>query len=429
MQQHNDSYVISLDNPAQANSDFVLNWLPQLDQQPKLALFNEQQGEYNYHVLMLLPPTHTLVSENTQAREVIFVIDSSGSMSGESMKQAKAGLLFALEQLSAEDSFNIIDFDHEAHKLFPDAVENTAQTRQTAENFIHQLQADGGTEIAGAVELALDKPNSQQLRQIIFLTDGSIGNESQIFKLIENKLGNNRLFTVGIGSAPNSYFMTKAANFGRGTYTYIGSTGEVQTQLEQLFKKLRHPALTDLQLIGSQQENIDLQPQNLPDLYLGEPLFVSYRTPIDQAISLKISGQSDIYNWSNHLPVVVNGKDKGIAKLWARQKIASINSNFDLSHADKKQQILDIALEFGLVSDYTSLVAVDKTPARIREALHQQRLKNPLPKGFKAQHGYPKGGTVANLAFLIGILSLMLALAYYLILNRNKVVLIFTRTR
>ena len=126
---------------------------------------------------------------------------------------------------------------------------------------------------------------------------------------------------------------------------------------------------------------------------------------------------------------MVNGKDKGIAKLWARQKIASINSNFNLNHADKKQQILDVASSFGLVSDYTSLVAVDKTPARIREALHQQRLKNPLPKGFKAQHGYPKGGTVANLALFIGLLSLLLALAYYLTLNRHKILIALTRTR
>ena len=420
IQQHGDNYEISLENPTQADRDFVLNWQPQLGQKPKVALFSEQHDNHNYHVLMMLPPTHTLVSENTQPREIIFVIDSSGSMSGESMQQAKAGLLFALNELGPQDTFNIIDFDHEAHKLFPNAVANSEQTRHSAVEFVNSLQADGGTEIASAVQLALDKPQSDRIRQIVFLTDGSIGNESQIFKLIENKLGNNRLFTVGIGSAPNSYFMTKAANFGRGTYTYIGNVNEVRTQLQDLFMKLRHPALTDLKLTGAKAIDIDLQPKVLRDLYIGEPLFVSYRTPKDHAVILKVSGKSDVYDWSSNIPVVVNGKDKGIAKLWARHKIASINSNFDLSYDDKRQQVIDTALDFQLVSDFTSLVAVDKTPARVREALKQQRLKNPLPKGFKAQHGYPQGGTIANIALLIGALSLLLALAYQLMLHRRR---------
>ena len=420
IQQHDDNYQVSLENPTQANRDFVLNWQPQLGQQPKVALFSEQHDNHNYHVLMMLPPTHTLVSENTQPREVIFVVDSSGSMSGESMQQAKAGLIFALSELGPQDRFNIIDFDHEARKLFPNAVENSPQTRQSATEFVNQLQADGGTEIASAVQLALDKPESELLRQVVFLTDGSIGNESQIFRLIENKLGNNRLFTVGIGSAPNSYFMNKAANFGRGTYTYIGSINEVRSQLQNLFKKLRHPALTDLQLTGAKSSTIDLHPKVLRDLYLGEPLFVSYRTEKDHAVSLKVSGKSDVYDWSSNIPVVVNGDDKGVAKLWARQKIASINSNFDLSYDDKRQQVIDTALDFQLVSDFTSLVAVNKTPARIREALKQLRLKNPLPKGFKSKHGYPQGGTIANLALFIGILALLLALAYQLMFNRRR---------
>ncbi|AOE48907.1 marine proteobacterial sortase target protein [Kangiella sediminilitoris] len=419
-QQHGDSYEIELENPTQANRDFILNWQPQLGQDPKIALFSESKEDYNYHVLMMLPPTHTLVGEQAQPREMIFVIDSSGSMSGESMQQAKAGLLFALEQLGSDDTFNIIDFDHEATKLFPNAVANTSETIQLAEYFVKQLDADGGTEIAKAVDMALDKPEAERLRQIVFLTDGSIGNEAQVFELIENKLGNNRLFTVGIGSAPNSYFMNRAANFGRGTYTYIGNINEVQGQLETLFKKLRYPALTNLRLAGGEQQTIDMQPSVLRDLYLGEPLFAAYRTSKNSAISMKVTGQSDVYQWSKNIPVVVNGKDKGIAKLWARQKIAAINADFGLGYDEKRQQILDTALEFHLMSDYTSLVAVDKTPARIREALKQKRLKNPLPKGWKNPHGYPRGGTVANLAMVIGFISLLLAMTYQLTVNRRR---------
>ncbi|HEY9030784.1 MAG TPA: marine proteobacterial sortase target protein [Kangiella sp.] len=428
-QQTGDQYTILLENPAQAERDFVLNWQPQLGQEPRVALFSESHDDHNYHVLMMLPPTHDFVQQKTQPREMIFVIDSSGSMSGESMQQAKQGLYYALSQLGSNDTFNILDFDHEARKLFDEAVPATQSNLEMAKYFVATLEADGGTEIAKAINLALDKPNSTLLRQVVFLTDGSIGNERQIFQMIENQLGNNRLFTIGIGAAPNSYFMSKAANYGRGTFTYIGKATEVQTKLEQLFKKLRYPALENLSLEHLSQEKasasqLELYPGHLRDLYLGEPLFVSYRTPKGMQDSLQVKGQADSYDWSFKLPPVTNGKDKGIARLWARMKIDSIKSDFAMSHDQSRQQILQTALYYHLVSDYTSLVAVDKTPARVTEELKKLQLANRTPAGWKApngsKHGYPQGGTAANLAILIGLLSLLLAMVYQFTLSRRN---------
>ncbi|AUD79826.1 marine proteobacterial sortase target protein [Kangiella profundi] len=429
-QQTGNEYTIQLENPAQAERDFVLNWQPQLGQEPKVALFSESYEGHNYHVLMMLPPTHDFVQQKTQPREMIFVIDSSGSMSGDSMQQAKQGLYYALTQLGSEDTFNIIDFDHEATKLFDEAVPATQANLEMAKYFVATLEADGGTEIAKAINLALDKPNSTLLRQVVFLTDGSIGNERQIFQMIENQLGNNRLFTIGIGAAPNSYFMSKAANYGRGTFTYIGKASEVQSQLEKLFKKLRYPALENLSLENQSLGNkslgngtaskLELYPGHLRDLYLGEPLFVSYRTPKGVNNSIQVKGQAESYDWSFKLPPVTNGKDKGIARLWARMKIDAIKSDFNLGYDQSREQILQTALDYHLVSDYTSLVAVDKTPARVMEELKKLQLANRTPAGWKAPHGYPQGGTVANLAMLIGFLALLLALAYQYKLNRRN---------
>lgn len=428
-QQTGNQYTIKLENPAQAERDFVLNWQPQLGQEPKVALFSESYEGHNYHVLMMLPPTHDFVQQKTQPREMIFVIDSSGSMSGDSMQQAKQGLYYALTQLGSEDTFNIIDFDHEATKLFDEAVPATQSNLEMAKYFVATLEADGGTEIAKAINLALDKPNSILLRQVVFLTDGSIGNERQIFQMIENQLGNNRLFTIGIGAAPNSYFMSKAANYGRGTFTYIGKASEVQSQLEKLFKKLRYPALENLSLANQSLENgaaskLELYPGHLRDLYLGEPLFVSYRTPKGANHNIQVKGKAESYDWSFKLPPVTNGRDKGIARLWARMKIDAIKSDFSLSYDQSREQILQTALDYHLVSDYTSLVAVDKTPARVMEELKKLQLANRTPAGWKApngsQHGYPQGGTAANLAMLIGLLTLLLALAYQYTLNRRN---------
>ncbi|ACV27826.1 marine proteobacterial sortase target protein [Kangiella koreensis] len=423
-QQTGGQYTIQLENPAQAERDFVLNWQPQLGQQPKVALFSESYDDHNYHVLMMLPPTHDLVQQKTQPREMIFVIDSSGSMSGESMQQAKQGLYYALSQLSINDTFNIIDFDNDANKLFDEAVPATLSNLEMAKYFVATLEADGGTEIAKAINLALDKPDSSLLRQVVFLTDGSIGNERQIFQMIENQLGNNRLFTIGIGAAPNSYFMSKAANYGRGTFTYIGKASEVQTKLEQLFKKLRYPALENLSLESKYSDQLELYPGRLRDLYLGEPLFVSYRIPKGVTNSVQVKGQADAYDWSFKLPPVTNGKDKGIARLWARMKIDAIKSDFNLSHEQSREQILKTALEYHLMSDYTSLVAVEKTPARVMEELKKLQLANRTPAGWKpphgSLHGYPQGGTAANLAMLIGFVTLLLALAYQFTLSRRE---------
>ena len=418
-QQYGNQYQISLANPAQAEQDFILNWKPQLGQEPTVALFNQRMGDYNYHLLMMVPPTHQFIQKHYQAREVIFVIDSSGSMSGQSMEQAKAGLTYALKQLRQEDSFNIIDFDHNATKLFPDAVAFNSDNLQSAHSFINRLTADGGTEIGKAVQLALDKPNSEKLRQIIFLTDGSIGNEQQVFSLIHNRLGNNRLFTVGIGSAPNSHFMKNAAEFGRGTFTYIADVSEVENKLAQLFNKIRYPVMSNLTLEQGPLANIDLQPKYLPDLYIGEVLYASYRTPINSSFPMQIQGQVDNYQWFYDLPQVVNGHDDGIAKLWARMKIDSLKNDSIYSSRDQqsiKQDILDTALTFKIVSDYTSLVAVDKTPARVLQQLKHIQMANRLPKGWSQSktHGYPQGGTTASLSLAMGLISLFIIIFYFI---------------
>lgn len=423
-QQFNQDYQIHLAEPSQAEQDFVLNWQPQLGQKPTSVLFNQHTKDYNYHLLMMLPPTHDLLQEEVQAREMIFVVDSSGSMSGTSMEQAKAGLHFALEQLNADDSFNIIDFDSESRLLFPQAVTVSPETINQASLFIEQLEAEGGTEIVGAVELALSKPSSEKLRQVIFLTDGSIGNEAQIFSVIHNKLGNNRLFTIGIGSAPNSYFMSKAAEFGRGSYTYISNINQVEGQLKLLFSKLRYPILRDIKLQGGNISAIDLQPKTIPDLYLGEPLFISYRIPMAISHPMSVHGKTSNYQWSFDLPMVVNGADKGIAKYWARMHIDSLSNELIRSNNTEKSesirgQILNTALSHHLVSQFTSLVAVDKTPARISEQLKQLQLENRLPAGFSApkKHGHPQGGTLSNLMLLLGFMSLIMAFAKLLFIR------------
>ena len=132
--------------------------------------------------------------------------------------------------------------------------------------------------MAGAPEAALVGSDDPQLvRQVVFLTDGSVGNEDRLFGIIRERLGDTRLFTVGIGSAPNSHFMTKAAHFGHGTFTCIGEVREVEERIGRLFAVLESPVLTDIEIAWPAGVSVESWPPRVGDLYLGEPVVVSAR--------------------------------------------------------------------------------------------------------------------------------------------------------
>ncbi|MGA8006658.1 MAG: marine proteobacterial sortase target protein, partial [Burkholderiales bacterium] len=256
-----------------ANRDFVLNWAPRPDTAPQLAWFTEKKGGRYYALLMLMPAP---AAAARLPREVIFVLDTSGSMAGASIRQARDALVLALERLAPDDRFNVIEFNSAARALFPEAREASAAHVDRAVAWVRGLAARGGTEMAAALNLALDGGDAaDHVRQVVFLTDGAVGNEEQLFSLIKARLGDSRLFTVGIGSAPNSHFMRKAAELGRGTFTYIGRIDEVGAKMATLFAKLEAPVLKDITLRWPAAAHAEAWPARVPDLYAGEPLVIS----------------------------------------------------------------------------------------------------------------------------------------------------------
>lgn len=208
--------LIRFSGEVAADRDFVLEWEAEKLKSPHAGLFTENRGETDYLLLMLMPPE----GENTDRplpRELIFVLDTSGSMAGPSIIQAREALILAISRLHGYDRFNVIEFNSTARKLFSKAEAADSENRDRAVHFVRSLEADGGTEIASALDMALDgRKDHERIRQVIFLTDGSVGNEENLLTTIDSRLGDSRLFTVGIGSAPNSYFMSRAAVMGRG---------------------------------------------------------------------------------------------------------------------------------------------------------------------------------------------------------------------
>ncbi|WP_291844929.1 marine proteobacterial sortase target protein [Maricaulis sp.] len=354
--------------PIPANRDFVLTWRAADPHAASAALFIEEwQGE-TYLLAQVLPPAEMSDAIPRRDRETIFVIDNSGSMAGASMRQARAALITALQRLEPTDRFNVIRFDNTMDQLFPQAVPANPGNITTALAFARRLEAEGGTVMLPALNAALRDTRSDsddQVRQVVFLTDGAIGNEAQLFSAIDAGLGRSRLFPVGIGSAPNSYFMSRAARLGRGTFTHIGQVSEVEARMEALFTALERPVMTDLDVLFPDEALSEIWPAPLPDLYHGEPVTLTARLGRRDGVMV-IEGALAGAMWRETLSLANAREGRGIAALFGRNRIRALEeARFQgASQAGIDAAVLQTALDFDLVSRLTSLVAVDVTPAR-----------------------------------------------------------------
>ncbi|MCZ7660396.1 MAG: marine proteobacterial sortase target protein [Xanthobacteraceae bacterium] len=387
-ESQDDARLIRLaGNAVPADRDFELTWRPATSEAPAVGLFRERVGEADYLVAFVTPPA-LAQAEEARPREIVFVIDNSGSMGGTSIAQAKASLVYALDRLRPTDRFNVIRFDDSMDVLFPDTVAGAAVHVARAKGFVLALEARGGTEMLPPLQAALADPRPDDagtLRQVVFLTDGAIGNEQQLFDTLTAMRGRSRVFMVGIGSAPNSFLMTRAAELGRGTFTHIGSAAQVDTRMRALFEKLESPAVTNLSAAVS-GARADVTPGTLPDLYRGEPLVIAAKLG-DLAGTLEVKGTVGDRPWVVRLPLAQAAEGRGLSKLWARRRIADaevLRTLRRLAPEEADRTILALALEHHLVTRLTSLVAVDRTPSRPEGArLTRADLPLNLPAGWE----------------------------------------------
>ncbi|NGM49213.1 marine proteobacterial sortase target protein [Caulobacter sp. 602-2] len=371
---------------APADRDFVLTWKPVPMAAPGVAMFREKVAGAHYVLAQVTPPIAARAAP-PPARDIIFVIDNSGSMGGESMRQAKAGLLYGLSNLKPADRFNVVRFDDTLTVLFEGSVAADTANLAKARKFVSGLEATGGTEMVPAMAAALRDENGRadsRVRQVVFMTDGAISDEQGLFDAITAGRGRSKVFMVGIGSAPNTYLMGRAAELGRGTFTHIGSTDEVETAMRTLFDKLESPVATNL-VARFEGTGSDAAPAVLPDLYRGEPVTLAARVDdLDGVVT--IGGFIDGRPWETRVRLRDAEAGKGISKLWARRKITDAEVARTLAQITEDEadaRVLKLGLDHGLVTSQTSLVAVDKTPARPASApLLRSDLPLNLPAGW-----------------------------------------------
>lgn len=424
-QQSNDAQRAEITLTATMDRDFVLNWQVDSGDKPLALAFSEQTQNGYFTSLLFVPPKQA--AETVLPREIVFIIDTSGSMSGAAIRQAKAGALQALGALHAEDAFNIVEFNSDYSMLFSRSQAADAGNLATAKAFINGLQAGGGTEMAAPLQKVLTTPPmAEHFRQVVFLTDGSVSNEKALFRLIHRHLDKSRLFTVGIGSAPNHFFMRQAASFGRGTFTYIGNINEVSEKMNALFQQLQYPTLTDIQVGLPSAQAAEIYPNPIADLYLGQPVVAHIKTdsaPTNSDIS--ISGQMQGQPWVNTPKISKRIKNtetteiteatppanSGLDKLWAREKINRLNT-LNISSGDPHRhdaEIEKLGLAYQLVTAKTAFVAVEERISRdtTTTAMKTKAVPNQMPAGNSMS--FPRTATSSTLTLILGIVCLWLA--------------------
>ncbi len=427
-------YSIALANGvSEMDRDFVLTWRPVTGSEPQAALFTENVEGMQYGLLMVVPPAGA-PRDTALNREIVFIIDTSGSMGGVSIEQARASLVDALERLGPDDRFNVIEFNSSHASLFRNAVPATRSNILMAKGFVQRLNASGGTEMLPALRAALMQRRDPDLlqsgtavRQVIFITDGAVGNEAELFRAVAEHLGDTRLFTVGIGSAPNSFFMRKAAEVGRGSHTHIGKLDEVGLKMGALFEKLARPAALDIQI--DWPAGAEAWPPRVPDLYYGEPLSVTVKLPVNYAQdAITVRGKLGGRDWSRRIGIADVAGDgesaDGVATLWARRKISALldRGRAGVPEEETRSEVLKVALAHQLLSPYTSFIAIEELISRPEgEGLARKALANSRPRGQSEQgFAFPAGATSGPAKVWFGIFGLFVSLLLHL-LRREEV--------
>lgn len=353
---------------APARADFVLEWAPAVGREPRAVYFIEKIGDERYALLMVMPPDTADAAAARLPRESVYVIDTSGSMQGDSIEQARKALQLGLDRLAPGDAFDVIRFSGDATALFGQSLPVDSGKVRNARDWVGGFKADGGTNMLAALQLALPQGQAGSLlRQVIFATDGQVSGEAELLHFIDRHLGESRLFTVAIGSAPNAAFLRKAAARGRGTFTAIDSTDKVAAGMADLFARIETPLLRDVAVRWSDPV-AEAWPERISDLYLGEPIVVTARLR-GAAGTVEVEGLRGDEPWMDEIPAAAEVRGAGLDKLWAGQKVqALLDSLAGGADPDEvEREVTELGLRYHLLTPYTSLVVVDPEAAPLPE--------------------------------------------------------------
>ena len=397
------------------NKDFVLRY-DVAGQAIQDALLTHRTDKGGYFTMILQPPDR-VKAEDVMPKELVFVVDTSGSMQGFPIEKAKETMKLALDSLYPSDTFNLITFAGDTHILFPEPVPATRENLRRAKAFLSSRTGEGGTEMMSAIKAAL-KPSDDQshVRIVCFMTDGYVGNDMEIVAEIK-KHQNARVFAFGIGQSVNRFLLDKMAEAGRGDVEYVSLSDDGSAAARRFHERVRNPLLTDISIDWSGLPVADVYPERIPDLFGAKPVVLTgrYTAPGNATIRLKgkVAGNDFVREIPVALPETMALHDV-LAPLWARARIDDLMGQ-DYAGAQSgnmkpelKDTITQLGIEYRLMTQFTSFVAVEEMI--VTDGDQPRRIDVPVevPAGMgtnvvKVENAFPGRAFVARAAGTVAV--------------------------
>ncbi len=346
------------------NKDLILRYkvLGDAPEFGSLTYTKDGQG----HFLLVLAPKAKYSKKEIGLREIFFVVDSSGSQQGDPLTKSKEAVKRALKGLRPSDTFQVYDFNDIVTSMAPSTVPATPENIRDAVKFVDQIQARGGTRMLPVIQTALNlPPDPKRLRIVFMTTDGFIGNEKEIITEIHDSLGDARLFSLGVGSSVNRYLLDRMAAEGKGFAQFVRQDEPTDEVVEKFHKRIAAPVMTDIEIDWGGLRVKDVYPERIPDLFAGMPLVIFGRFDKPGKGKVRLLGKLGKKSGEISAEVEFPAKDGGydsLGTLWARAKIEQLMSAIDNGRGgdDLAGQVTNIGLEYRLMTQYTSFVAVEE---------------------------------------------------------------------
>jgi Ca-activated chloride channel family protein len=377
------------------NKDFVLRF-EVAGEAPKMALLAHKGEGDGFFAFMFQPPAAP-VDEQISPKEIVFVLDVSGSMSGEPIALVKRAMRRAIENLNPNDTFRIVTFSNDASSMTDRALDNTPDNVRRALSYVNGIRAGGGTSMLTGVRAALDAPSDDRLRIVVFMSDGYIGNEAEILAAIGESLGDDtRIFPFGVGSSVNRYLLDRMAGVGRGAATYVLLDDDPAEQVAAFYARIANPVLTHIEIDWAGLAVAQTTPSAVPDLFAGQPVWVVGRYDSPGKAKVRVKGKLGGRDVSYDVPVALPRSDAdnaALAQLWARERVKQMMSAmYGGEDPELVQQVTQLGLDYRIATRYTSFVAVEERVVNEGGQVKTVRVPVEMPEGVSYDAVYGAGG-------------------------------------
>ncbi len=384
------------------NKDFVLRYKV-AGEKPKVAMLTHEDQAGKYFTMMIVPPAEKKGKDQPrQPMEMVFVFDVSGSMNGFLLNESKKAALRVLDKLDSQDSVQVVVFSNDADKFSTKPIPATIANKQKARQFIEDLNGGGGTMMAAGMKAALsvgEAPDLEKSRYVMFLTDGYIGNEAEILKLVDERLGQSRVFSFGVGSSVNRYLMVRMAKLGQGVASFVGNGEDSDEVVDRFWNRVSRSPLTNVAIDWDGLDVSEVYPARLPDLFSGSPIVVTGKFPKSVKANVRIEGTRGGERVATTVavdPSAKESKHRAIAAIWARSYLMELHETLVVegdNTGELKQAMLDTALNYKLMSQLTAFVAVDSAAVTEGAQGTTMHVAVPVPEGVKYETTVgPAGG-------------------------------------